>query len=616
MYEQFFSFREKPFKLVPNPAYLFLSRSHEETLANLNYALAEGDGFVEITGEVGTGKTTLCRTFLEKLDEDTIAAYIFNPRLGPRELIRTINDELGIKYDSDNVKDLIDKLNSFLIQQKIQRKKVILLIDEAQNLSRTVLEQLRLLSNLETSREKLLQIILVGQPELSDLLDSHELRQLSQRITLRYHLTPLNYKETVDYIKYRISIASQNAGINFSPMAFRRIYNRSQGIPRLINVVCDRSLLTAFSLGRHKINGSIVRMAITELAGGKSADWFGFAGRKKTLIVLIFLCIALAAAIYHRHAIMGIASIVTQTQDKEFGDSPAEEPEAATAAQNEPEAPDTTGEEALPVNDPDIPGISALPEASQSAEETLDSAPFTEQTPEEPEAVEPAPTQEAAPSLADQLSSMDLEASRYSALENAMKLWQAPIEFKPYLNSLDDDQTFFRLTASTGGLIIQRIKGNLGLLKILNLPAILKFYPTGSEKPAYLTLSKTADDKISFASPSGGREIETNEEEVNLYWSGVAYLPWKNFLSIWGTLPSQTNNESIIALKLLLRDLGYPDLELNTDFDAQTRSAVQEIQNRYGIQPDGVVGPLTKIILYHLRGSFDMPKLRAYDIPK
>ena len=267
MYEKFFNFKEKPFKLVPNPAYLFLSKSHEETLAHLNYALSEGDGFVEITGEVGTGKTTLCRTFLENLGSDTIAAYIFNPRLGPKELIRTINDELGIKYDTNNTKDLIDKLNAFLIRKKINAKKVILLIDEAQNLSRVVLEQLRLLSNLETNKEKLLQIILVGQPELSDLLDSHELRQLSQRITLRYHLAPLNYRETVEYIKYRISIAAQEGGIKFSPAAFRRIYKYSKGIPRVINIACDRSLLTAFSLSRHKITGRIVRIAVKELMG-------------------------------------------------------------------------------------------------------------------------------------------------------------------------------------------------------------------------------------------------------------------------------------------------------------------------------------------------------------
>jgi len=267
MYEKFFNFREKPFKLVPNPAYLFLSKSHEETLAHLNYALAEGVGFVEITGEVGTGKTTLCRTFLDSLKSDTIAAYIFNPRLGPRQLIRAINDELGIKYDAADTKDLVDKLNAFLIRTKAQRKKVILLIDEAQNLSRNVLEQLRLLSNLETNQEKMLQIILVGQPELSEILNTHELRQLSQRITLRYQLSPLNHKETIEYIQYRINIATKDTGIKFNRSAFRQIYKYSRGIPRVINIACDRSLLTAFGLNRHKITGSIAKTSIKELMG-------------------------------------------------------------------------------------------------------------------------------------------------------------------------------------------------------------------------------------------------------------------------------------------------------------------------------------------------------------
>ena len=237
MYENFFGFSEKPFKLVPNPAYLFLSKSHEEALAHLNYALAQGDGFVEITGEVGTGKTTLCRSFLENLKEDTVAAYIFNPKMEPQQLVKTINDELGIEYDTDNTKDLIDKLNAFLIRKKKQRKKVILLIDEAQNLSSDILEQLRLLSNLETSREKLLQIILVGQPELTDILNSHELRQLGQRITLRYHLSPLIHKEMVEYIRYRINIAARKAGIKFNRFAFKRSENTSLAFPRTTSFV-------------------------------------------------------------------------------------------------------------------------------------------------------------------------------------------------------------------------------------------------------------------------------------------------------------------------------------------------------------------------------------------
>ncbi|MBW2711993.1 MAG: AAA family ATPase, partial [Deltaproteobacteria bacterium] len=227
MYENFFGFKERPFKLVPNPAYLFLSKSHEEVLAHLAYAVIQGDGFMEITGEVGTGKTTLCRAFLENLDHNTKAAYIFNPNLNSVQLLKTINDEFDINSDADNTKDLIDTLNSFLIMQKTQGNNTILLIDEAQNLTKEVLEQLRLLSNLETAKHKLLHIILVGQPELKKTLNSFELRQLSQRISLSCQIIPLNYKEVTEYIEHRISIASQKPGVKFTRAAYRSIYKYS-----------------------------------------------------------------------------------------------------------------------------------------------------------------------------------------------------------------------------------------------------------------------------------------------------------------------------------------------------------------------------------------------------
>ncbi len=173
MYNSFYGFKERPFQLVPNPAYLYLSRSHEEAMAHLVYAISQGDGFVEITGEVGTGKTTLCRAVLENLDEHTEAAYIFNPKLDSLQLLKAINDEFGVASSGSSVKDLIDVLNAFLIKKKMEGTKVVLIIDEAQNLNKDVLEQLRLLSNLETTTSKLIQIILVGQPELGEMLDSH-----------------------------------------------------------------------------------------------------------------------------------------------------------------------------------------------------------------------------------------------------------------------------------------------------------------------------------------------------------------------------------------------------------------------------------------------------------
>ena len=602
MYEKFFNFKEKPFKLVPNPAYLYLSKNHEETLAHLNYALAEGDGFVEITGEVGTGKTTLCRAFLESLDPNTTAAYIFNPRLGPRQLIRAINDELGIKYDAEDTKDLIDKLNAFLIRKKARREKVILLIDEAQNLSRKVLEQLRLLSNLETSQEKLLQIILVGQPELGEILDAHELRQLSQRITLRYHLSPLDHKETAAYIRYRINIAAQDAEIKFTRSALRQIYKYSRGIPRVINIACDRSLLTAFGRNRHIITGSIARDTIKELMGSGATGIFARAGWKKTFIILAALSLISAAAIFHQPLTQGITEFFKHPQNTEVESVSIGEPAPADIETSEPGNPR--------ISDPQISATTTVAEPEAlNADIAVD---LEQNTPsDQPELVvsDPAPDQKETLKLADYLAAMDIRTSRYTALKTAMGLWQTPIEFKPYFYSLDDDHAFFRLTAKPRGILIHRLETNLDLLKRLDLPAILEFYPTDSEEPGYLTLSYIDGDKVNFDIPKKNAVLEAIEEEVNIYWSGVAYLPWKDFLSISGTLPSRTNKDSIITLKLLLHELGYRNIELNDNYDIRTRNAIEEIQTQSGILADGFVGPLTKIILYKSKGTFEMPRL-------
>ena len=612
MYEKFFSFKEKPFKLVPNPAYLFLSKSHEETLAHLNFALSEGVGFVEITGEVGTGKTTLCRAFLDSLDSDTIPAYIFNPRLGPRQLIRAINDELGVKYDADNTKDLIDKLNSFLLRAKAQRKKVILLIDEAQNLSRNVLEQLRLLSNLETNREKLLQVILVGQPELSEILDSHELRQLSQRITLRYQLSPLNYEETVAYIRYRISIAAQDVGIKFNRSAFRQIYKYSKGIPRVINIACDRSLLTAFGLNRYKITGSIARASIKELAGTRAGGKIGFGRWKQLFVFLAVLSIIVTTIIYHRPLLKEINQIFKHRQSSQPGVSAMNGPGSKKSENDSPDDRDAYNSDKSPILEPSpqiSDGTPAIEPEASAADGTGSLVQNFAISRQDPSANKAAPNAKEILKLGDYLSAMDIRSSRHTALKNAMGLWQTPVELKPYLDSLDDDHAFFRLTVKPSGIFIHRMETNLSLLKRLDLPAILEFYPTDSEEPGYLTLSQADGDKISFDLPRENKMIMTTENEINHYWSGVAYLPWKNYLSITGTLPTRTNSDSIITLKMLLNELGYINIELNDDYDNQTRNVIEEIQTKYGIIADGFVGPLTKIILYKTKGSFDMPRL-------
>lgn len=267
MYQPFFKFHQRPFKLVPDPAFFFLGASHEEALAHLAFAIRQGEGFVLIIGEVGTGKTTLCRQFLETLEENVETAYIFNPTLEPLDLLKAINSELGISSQEDRPRELINRLNLYLLKKKKEGHRVILLIDEAQNLSFDVLEQLRLLSNLETAQSKLIQIVLVGQPELHNVLGSYKLRQLEQRVSISCHLSPLTRTETKKYIDYRTSIASGRTVSLFSSGAIREIFNYSGGIPRLINIVCERALLVAFIKNQGRVSRKSVQLAVKELRG-------------------------------------------------------------------------------------------------------------------------------------------------------------------------------------------------------------------------------------------------------------------------------------------------------------------------------------------------------------
>jgi len=221
----------------------------------------------------------------------------------------------------------------------------------------------------------------------------------------------------------------------------------------------------------------------------------------------------------------------------------------------------------------------------------------------------PAAEQVATMDLMEYLAAMDIKSSRSIALKQVMELWQTAVEIKPYLNTLDDDQAFFRLTAKPSGIFIHRLETDMDLLKRLNLPAILECYPPGSNEAAYLALSKIDGDKLFLGSAVQKRMVETDINEINFSWSGIAYLPWKNFLSIWGTIPTRASKDSIITLKLLLNDLGFDNVAMNEEYDRWTRSAVEEVQAKYGIPVDGYVGPLTKIILYREKNTFDMPHL-------
>jgi len=266
MYWEYFGFEENPFSISPDPRYLYMSKRHQEALAHLVYGIGEAGGFVLLSGEVGTGKTTICRSLIEQLPDNVDLAFVLNPRLNDVELLATICDEMAVSYPRPNpsLKVLVDRLNEHLLRAYAIGRQPVLLIDEAQNLDSKVLEQIRLLTNLETNQRKLLQIVLIGQPELNELLAQPDLRQLDQRITARYHLRPLTVEETGGYIRHRLQVGGAPSDI-FSENAIRRVYRATGGIPRLINILCDRCLLGAYAENKRKVDTKLVRGAAKEV---------------------------------------------------------------------------------------------------------------------------------------------------------------------------------------------------------------------------------------------------------------------------------------------------------------------------------------------------------------
>jgi general secretion pathway protein A len=295
MYYQYFGLDEAPFSIAVNPRYLFMSARHRDALAHLLYGVGAGGGFILLTGEVGTGKTTINRCLLEQLPHDTDIAIILNPALNAVELLATACDELGIDYDPDNhtLKTLTDKLHQFLLANHSNGRKTVLMIDEAQHLDFDVMEQIRLLTNLETHDEKLLQIILIGQPELAQMLARPELRQLNQRITARYNLEPLNLEETGAYIRHRLQVAGMSADRDvFPPAVVKGIYRQTRGIPRLINVLCDRILLGAYGRNKTRADKSMLRLAAKEVMGEELVEeraWGSWAAAAAAAVLLVGL---------------------------------------------------------------------------------------------------------------------------------------------------------------------------------------------------------------------------------------------------------------------------------------------------------------------------------------
>ncbi|HLY53277.1 MAG TPA: AAA family ATPase [Steroidobacteraceae bacterium] len=332
MYVSFFGLIEKPFAITPDPRYLYLSERHAEALAHLLYGINESGGFIQLTGEVGTGKTTVVRTLLSRLPHHADVAVILNPRVTPAEFLLTICEELGLgldEADRHSVKQMVDALNRRLLAAHAEGRRIIVIVDEAQNLAADVLEQVRLLTNLETATQKLLQIILIGQPELRELLDRTELRQLAQRITGRYHLNPLLKHETQQYVRHRLRVAGASGEI-FTPAALAEVHRVSGGVPRVINVCCDRALLGAYTEETRKVTPALVRRAAGEVYGRRFAPpWLGWV--TGAALVAALGATGLAAVTLWRHQLLHAAAAPSMAKPALSPTAPARPTASAVA---------------------------------------------------------------------------------------------------------------------------------------------------------------------------------------------------------------------------------------------------------------------------------------------
>jgi len=549
MYTSFFGLNEKPFAITPDPRYLFMSERHGEALAHLVYGVTESGGFIQLTGEVGTGKTTLVRTLLQnRLPENADVAVVMNPRLSTIEFLETICEELGILQPEykGSIKALVDALNKQLLHAYAEGRRVILVVDEAQNLSRDVLEQVRLLTNLETSKQKLLQIILIGQPELRDLLSRDDLRQLAQRVTGRYHLEPLTRDETAQYIEHRLRVAGA-LGEVFDSGAKREVFRLTDGVPRLINVICDRALLGAYSRELRRVSRRLIRRAAAEIKGIPYAvPWL-------------------------RWALPVIAAVAVVIIGASFW-SVLDERGVPAAAPPEPIADISKVE----VTQPAIEEISVV------------AAPAPEPEPEP----DPEPTLDEQLVLADGLTGLD------TAFTVLFELW-----------GLEYSGGDGCAQASNSGHACLVNRGSWSGLRQLDRPAILTLTDSlGNPHRVVLTALHGDHVELSIA----GVSVTHPFMSVTDTWFGQYTLLWKPPNGQPFALGPGSQDQNVVWLRQSLAaiDQRYRADPLDSNvFDLSLEQRVREFQRDHRLDVDGLAGRQTQIIINSLLAPGGTPRL-------
>ncbi len=573
MYQEHFGLNQEPFSIAPDPSFLFLSDAHNEALAHLMYGFQHG-GFVLITGEVGTGKTTLLRNLLDRTPPDLDVAFILNPRLTVRELLESLCDELGVLYprgELQTVKQYIDVLNKHLLKTHQAGRSTVVIIDEAQNLSPAVLEQIRLLTNLETNDKKLLRIILLGQPELADMLDRTELRQLAQRITARYHLQPLSRNEVGDYIAHRLARAGGNPGI-FTTGAVRALYRLSKGTPRLLNVIADRAMLGAYVENRYQVSPALVRNAAREIFGSARRNRLRYLGAAGTIVV-----VALAAMIWAYFS----------------RDSADPVPAQASVTMEEPRA-------SFPSRSPS-PSLDASPQSSSDRDADV---PPIQQTAgrSDSEGTPPASRGEVPPPADLSRPAGPTYAVRRLAYQAVFDAWgssfdaqgaQIPCDFAP----------------SVGLQCLSR-RGGWSEVNALNTPVIIELWDNEQAGPYYGAL--LSFDGTYYDLRIGERTERITPRDLRDSWFGAYVMLWQTPPDYNGSLREGDNHPSVRWLHERLQEL-VPNANLgapSSSFGPDLRDAVVEFQMTEGLLADGIVGPLTWIRLSD-RLDLPAPKLRT-----
>ena len=564
MYTKFFGLHEKPFTITPDPRYLYMSERHGEGLAHLVYGVTESGGFIQLTGEVGTGKTTLVRTLLGQIPAEADVALILNPQLSALEFLSAICEELKIELppDRSSPKALVDTLNRHLLDAHSRGRRTILLVDEAQNLADDVLEQLRLLTNLETARQKLLQIILIAQPELRDKLSQTNLRQLAQRVTGRYHLEPLTKEDAIQYIDHRLKVAGALGEI-FEPAAKREVYRMSGGIPRLINVICDRAMLGAYSSGRRSIDRKLVRRAATEVSG-KSGARLPF---RWALPAAAALAVAATGGMWY-------AKSVQSTSRGELTS------EVGATAAIVPEAPPVQAESraVLARNSPVSPDNSTVAAESPPVDQAV-----------------------AAP-LVEQLRDASPSASYANGMAGLTALWT--IEY-------DRQEGPACRQVAAQGLSCLSQRGTWTVLRQLDRPVLLTITDAdgNSYRPVLISLDESTAE-LSF----GDSTRKFSLTEISDLWFGQYMMIWRPPNGIASSIKRGMRDDNVRWLRQSLATLDGATVPQAGDpnfFDAELERRLMDFQRQHRLEVDGLAGQQTQIIINSLLAQDGTPRLTS-----